>query len=132
MNSSGNISTPQKKLPRLLLMPGLMMCGIKESYNWDEDIVPLQYGLKDEYGLSLKKIEADWDELLTDCEWVMDKGSVIYEWIRHISEAWVNNCGFEVEGGEQKLKGIAIVTPMTGSLSLNPSWPNMIFSWWYR
>ena len=107
---------PARETPTLIAYAGTYDVWDKNRYNWDEDIVPLQYGLKNEYGLSLKKIEADWDELLTDCEWVMDKGSVIYEWIRHISEAWVNNCGFEVEVGEQKLKGIAIVTPMTGSL----------------
>ena len=107
---------PAREIPTLISYAGAYDVWDKEKYNWDEDIVPLQYGLKDDYGLSLKKLEADWDDLLTDCEWIMDKGSVIYEWIRHISEAWIQNCGFEVSVGEQALRGIAIVTPMTGSL----------------
>ena len=107
---------PAKEIPTLISYAGTYDVWDKNRYNWDEDVVPLQYGLKDEYGLSLKKIETDWDDLLENCEWAMNKGSVIYEWIRHISEAWVQNCGFEVQVGEQALKGIAIITPMTGSL----------------
>ena len=107
---------PAKPIPTLIDYAGTYDVWNKAKHNWDEDIVPLQYGLKDVYNLSLKKIERDWDELLTDCDWVMDKGVVIYEWIRHISEAWIQNCGFEVQVGEQALKGIAIITPMTGSL----------------
>lgn len=107
---------PSKETPLLIQYAGAYDVWNKEKFNWEEDVVPLQYGLKDEYGLSLKKLETDWNDLLENCEWVMDKGSVIFEWIRHISESWIQNCGFEVSVGEQGLRGIAIITPMTGSL----------------
>jgi len=106
---------PAKEIPTMIQYAGAYDVWDKTRFNWDEDIVPLQFGLKDEYGLSPRKIEASWDNLLEDCEWVMDKGNIIYGWIQHISVSWVQNCGFDVTVGDG-LKGIAMITPMTGSI----------------
>lgn len=107
---------PNKPAPIIIQYIGAYDVWDKERFNWEEDVVPLQYGLKDTYGLSLKKLEGDWENLCEDCEWIMDNGFIIFNWIKHSSESWVQNCGFEVSVGEQGLKGIAIITPITGSL----------------
>lgn len=105
-----------KPKPKVLQLCGAYDVWDKKRFDWEEDVVPLQYGLKEEYGLSLKKLEEDWEDLCDNCEWLADKGYVIYNWIKHMSSTWINNCGFPVTVAG-KLKGIALVTPLTGSIS---------------
>lgn len=105
-----------KPEPRILELCGTYDVWDKDRFDWEEDVVPLQYGLKEEYGLSFKKLDEEWNDLCEDSEWLADKGYVIYSWIKHMSVTWITNCGFPVTVAG-KFKGIALVTPLTGSLS---------------
>lgn len=104
----------KKEVPLLVQMAGAYDVWDKERFGWS-DVVELQYGLKEMYGLSFGKIETDWEDLCDDCEWIQDRGSVVYGWLKKMSESWIKNCSFPVTVAG-KYKGIAIVSPLSGSL----------------
>lgn len=105
---------PRKSEPEIVRLAGMYDVWNKDD-TWETEVVPLQYGLKHEYGLGIKKLEQEWDDLCEDCDWLIDNGSLIYEWIKRSSEAWIKNNAFPVTVGG-KYKGIAMVTPIGGSI----------------
>lgn len=109
---------PGKDTPMIVQIAGAYDVWNKERFDWEEIAVPLQYGLKNTYGLKFKEIESEWEDLCIDHEWLIDCGSVIYGWLKTMSEVWVRNCGIPVTVAG-KYKGIAILTPITGSLVFN-------------
>ena len=105
---------PKQEVPELIKMIGTYDIWRKEE-NWQSEIIPLQYGLKKEYGLSFTRILNDWEIMIADFEWLLDDGKAIYTWLQKSSQSWIQNCGFPVTVAG-KYKGIAILSPITGSL----------------
>ena len=109
---------PRLTAPMLIQYVGAHDVWDKERFDWEEEVIPLQYGLKNEYGISIKELEKGWEDICNDCDWLIDIGSYIYRWIKKTSEAWVKNCAFPVTVAG-KYKGIGLITPIGGSISFD-------------
>ena len=85
-----------------------------ERFIWDEQILPLQYGLKYNFGINLKSLLERFDDVLEETEKYMDDGAVIYDYLKDLWKSWVKNYSFEVLVAG-KYKGICIISPVFGS-----------------
>ena len=106
---------PNKETPQIIQFVGAYDIWDKTRFDWSNDVVPLQYGLRNEYGVNLNNIEKDWETLSTDCSWVLNTGSTIFEWLKKSSEIWIKNNGFPVTVAG-KFKGIALLSPLASSI----------------
>ena len=113
-----NQGTLNTQAPTIIQLAGAYDVWNKDRFNWDNDVLPLQYGLKGRYGVNLKKIEADWDLLVDEESYldVVEEGQVILEFLRKQWKGWMSNSAFEVKVAG-KYKGIAILSPMFSSNS---------------
>ena len=90
----------------------------KTRFDWEEIVLPLQFGLKTRYGIRIKDILNDWDYLLREDNYkdVLDDGYAVYSFLKDNWKSWVKNCAFEVTVAG-KYRGICLLSPMFGSSS---------------
>lgn len=84
----------------------------KNRFDWDKDVLPLQFGLRALYGMSLDKLRNNMKTVFSDlslCS-VISGGRQIKKYASMKWRAQVQNAGFEITVAG-KLKGIAVLTP---------------------
>lgn len=109
-----NFYYPHSQVPQLIQMLSSYDVWNKDRFNWEDDIMPLQYGLKTRYGINYQKIYADFDYLLSRYDEVLDDGFAVYSYLKDTWKSWAKNCSFEVLV-DRKYKGICMLSPMSGS-----------------
>ena len=108
----------KRETPMLIQYAGSYDVWNKTRFDWEANVVPLQYGLRETYGMNVKAVEKDWDLLCQNCDWILDTGIAIYSYIKRSSESWVKYNGFPVTV-DGKYKGIALITPLTSSIAFS-------------
>lgn len=111
---------PKKPIPRFIKLLGIYDTWRKtdKDADWDNEVLPLQYAVKNTYGTKIHEWEKDWTELIGDDEFLdytIDSGINILKYIRNTSEMWVQNYGFQVTV-DNKYNGICLISPMFGSI----------------
>jgi len=110
---------PGKECPMIIQYLGAYDVWSKDRFLWDDLVLPLQYGLKSEYNLSVKKVWEDWKDLMSDSDlldYLIDQGKGILNWLSGASKSWVKIYGIPVTVAG-KYKAIALLTPLFGSIS---------------
>jgi oligoribonuclease NrnB/cAMP/cGMP phosphodiesterase (DHH superfamily) len=104
--------------PMIIQLAGAYDVWNKTRFDWDRDVLPLQYGLKGRYGTNKEAIEKDWDILVEIDAYlnVVDEGQVILEFLKKQWSGWMKNAAFPVTVAG-KYKGVAIISPMFSSNS---------------
>lgn len=111
---------PKKPIPRFIKLLGIYDTWRKtdEDADWETEVLPFQYAVKNTYGTKFHEWEKDWDDLIGDDEFLnytIDSGINILKYIRQTTSLWVQNYGFQVTV-DNKYNGIALISPMFGSI----------------
>lgn len=108
---------PDLPVPRFIKLLGQYDTWRKSECDWEGEILPLQYSIREKLGLKASEWEKDWDNLLEDEEildWYIETGKSIYSYQSDLWKSWVKNYAFPVLV-DGKYKGICMLSPMFGS-----------------
>ena len=97
-----------------------------DRFSWDDEVTPIQYALRANYGLNAEKLWRDWDSLVNtdydECEDsemffdnLLNSGSTILQYLKSVWKSWCSNYAFEVVVAG-KYKGICMLSAQPGSL----------------
>ena len=96
----------------------------KERYDWENEVLPFQYGMRNRYGLDADKFYANLDALLDPKEDIVgqitDEGRAILHYVRSSGRYACSAYGFEVTVGG-KVKALCLMTAQFGSLPMEES-----------
>ena len=109
---------PKKECPSIVQLAGAYDVWNKDRFNWDDDVLPLQFGLKGRYSVNLKEIDKDWDVLTSEDAYydVIEEGQVILQFLKNQWSGWMSNSAFPVTV-DGKYSAICIISPMFSSNS---------------
>lgn len=108
-------------IPRSISLAGRYDVWDKERGNWDSEILPFQFSLRTEYGVSCKSISKDWKELLSSdskIDSLIEEGKIV---LKYLTKSWrsaAKVCSFPVTVGGT-YSGIAIISTELSSNSLS-------------
>lgn len=109
----------QDDMPSVIRLLGRYDVWDKSGYyDWDSEILPFQYGLRQEFGLKLEEILPHFFYLLNDESCIPDLIDLGYNILKYQQGKWesqVKNHAFPVTVAG-KYKGIAMLTPEGGSM----------------
>lgn len=103
---------PTCPVPRIIEYIGCYDVWDKLRYSWDNQILPLQYGLRTRYGVNAQILFPIFDDLLyevIDLDEIIHEGDII---LKYLEKSWKSACkvySFEVKVAG-KYKGICLLT----------------------
>ena len=109
---------PNREVPEIIKILSSYDVWNKTRYNWEDTVLPVQYGLKTRYGIRAKDIFEDWNYIIGSWEDILDDGMAVYSYLKDTWKSWVSNYSFEVTVAG-KYRGICILSPMFGSSCFN-------------
>lgn len=105
------------QMPEFIRRLGLYDVWNHDVIDWDSKILPIQYALRTDYGMSLPAI-------LNDAEYILSPealdnfeadGLFVLKYLKKTWNGWVKNYSFEVTVAGQ-FRGLCMLTPQFGSL----------------
>jgi oligoribonuclease NrnB/cAMP/cGMP phosphodiesterase (DHH superfamily) len=102
-------------VPKFIQLIGAYDIWDHKSFSWDNEVLPLQYGLKTSYGMANSYIKPVFDELINGLYAnVIYEGKIILGYLGKTWKSWCKNYAFEVKVAD-KFLGICMLTPQFGS-----------------
>lgn len=103
-------------VPKVISMLSAYDVWNHNLYDWNEEVLPLQYSLKADYGLNINMIWRHWDYILDpdNIEDFINDGQYLLKYLKNTWKSWCSNYSFEVTVAG-KYKGICMISPWFGS-----------------
>lgn len=98
-------------IPYAIRLAGANDVWDHETYDWENEVQPLQYGLSLVVAMNSDKMYEVYDDIIENPEIYINKGLDIKTYNESLYESWCKRFSFEVEVGPG-LKGIAMLCPV--------------------
>lgn len=90
-----------------------------DTFSWDDEVSPLQYGLGIDYKMNAKAVCDNLDDIIANVEAIKTLGIKVCEYMNGLYKNWCDRFAFEVTVAG-KYRGIAMMSPQFGSKIFTP------------
>lgn len=108
-------------VPYFIQLLGAYDVWNKNKFDWENSVLPLQYGLNAEYGVSELNLSKDFENILKDDSQVtsfINSGKQILKYLKKIWKSWIKGHAFPITVAG-KYKGICLLSPQGGSIQFS-------------